>query len=89
MLDDGDACVCPQSISYSLSCKWFRHAVLPQNKVLEAEIFSTDHLKRCAECGQVFVPKSNRAKYCESCAAIVHRRQKAASERKRRWNVDK
>lgn len=88
-LDDGEACVCPQSISYSVSCKWFRWAVLPQDKALEAEIFSTCDLKRCAECGQAFVPKSNRAKYCESCAVKVHRRQKAASERKRRWSVDK
>ena len=88
-LDCGETCVCPQSISRSVSCKWFRWAVLPQDKALEAEIFSNDHLKRCAECGRSFVPKSNRAKYCEGCAVKVHRRQKAASERKRRLNVDK
>ena len=29
LLDDGDECVCPQLISYSLLCKWFRVAVLP------------------------------------------------------------
>ena len=29
LLDDGDYCVCPQLISYSLLCKWFRIAVLP------------------------------------------------------------
>lgn len=29
LLDDGDTCVCPQLISYSLLCKWFRIAVLP------------------------------------------------------------
>ncbi|ERJ00644.1 hypothetical protein HMPREF0262_00595 [Clostridium sp. ATCC 29733] len=40
--------------------------------------------KRCAVCGQPFLPGSNRAKYCKSCAAIVHRRQKTASDRKRR-----
>ncbi|WP_370648772.1 cysteine-rich VLP protein, partial [uncultured Oscillibacter sp.] len=28
LLDDGDECVCPQLISYSLLCKWFRAAVL-------------------------------------------------------------
>ena len=44
-------------------------------------------LKRCAECGGVFVPKSNR-KYCPDCAARVHRRQKTESERKRRSAVD-
>ena len=39
-------------------------------------------------CGGVFVPKSNRAKYCPGCAARVHRRQKTESERKRRSAVD-
>ena len=24
LLDDGEECVCPQSITYSLICKWFR-----------------------------------------------------------------
>ena len=51
---------------------------------LEAEIFRDKELKRCAVCGRVFVPKSNRAKYCPDCAARVHRRQKTESERKRR-----
>ena len=45
-------------------------------------------LKRCVVCGGVFVPKSNRAKYCPGCAARVHRRQKTESERKRRSAVD-
>lgn len=89
MVGNEESTLCPQSISHSVSCKWFRWAVLPQDRALEADIFNIDSLKRCAECGQSFVPKSNRAKYCESCAAKVHRRQKAASERKRRWNVDK
>lgn len=34
LLDDGDECVCPQLISYSLLCKWFRIAVLPLDKLL-------------------------------------------------------
>ena len=87
-LDDGDTCTCPQMISFSVCCKWFRQAVLPQDKPLEAEIFRDKDLKRCAVCGGVFVPKSNRAKYCPGCAARVHRRQKTESERKRRSCVD-
>ena len=27
LLDDGEECICPQSITYSLICKWFRAAV--------------------------------------------------------------
>ena len=84
VLDDGDTCTCPQTISFSVCCKWFRWAVLPLDGTLEAEIFRDKDLKRCEVCGGVFVPKSNRAKYCPGCAARVHRRQKTESERKRR-----
>ena len=87
-LDDGDTCTCPQTVSFSVCCKWFRWAVLPLDKTLEAEIFRDKDLKRCAVCGGVFVPKSNRGKYCPDCAASVHRWQKAESERKRRSSVD-
>ena len=34
LLDDGEECVCPQLIPYSLLCKWFRIAVLPGDKLL-------------------------------------------------------
>ena len=88
LLDDGDTHTCPQTISFSVCCKWFRWSVLPQIGTLEAEIFRDKALKRCAVCGGVFVPKSNRAKYCPDCAARVHRRQKTESERKRRSTVD-
>ena len=88
LLDDGDTCACPQTISFSVCCKWFRWSVLPQSGTLEAEIFWDKELKCCAVCGRVFVPKSNRAKYCPDCAARVHRRQKTESERKRRSCVD-
>ena len=59
-LDDGDTCTCPQTVSFSVCCKWFRWAVLPLDGTLEAEIFRDKDLKRCAVCGGVFVPKSNR-----------------------------
>ena len=37
-LDDGEECVCVQSISYSLMCRWFLNAVLPADRALYAEI---------------------------------------------------
>lgn len=83
-LDDGEPCACVQSISYSLLCKWFRAAVLPLDAALFAALFPRCNVKRCSECGAVFIAGSNRAKYCVECAAKVHRRQKAASERRRR-----
>ena len=84
-LDDGwETCVCVQSISYSLVCKWFRAAVLPADKGLCAALFYRGRARLCAECGTMFVPRSNRGKYCDECAAIVGREKKAAGERKRR-----
>lgn len=84
VLDDGEECVCVQSISYSLLCRWFRTAVLPLDEPLVTALLYRNEHKRCAVCGQPFLPGSNRAKYCKSCAAIIHRRQKTASDRKRR-----
>lgn len=64
-----DECVCVQSISYSLNCKWFREAVLPLDKEFEAELLrQTNKLKRCDTCGTRFVASSNRSKLCPDCA---------------------
>ena len=84
LLDDGEECVCVQSISYSLLCRWFRAAVLPLDGALYAEIIqSRDSVKRCAVCGATFTPKSNRAKYCPDCAVRMRRKQEAERQRKR------
>ena len=83
LLDDGEPCVCPQTISYSLLCRYFRNAVLPAEKELYADIFKR-RTYHCAECGAAFVPNSNLQKYCPSCSKKVHRRQKNESARKRK-----
>ena len=83
LLDDGEPCVCPQAISYSLLCRYFRNAVLPAEKELYTDIFK-QRTYHCAECGTAFVPNSNRQKYCLSCSKKVHRRQKNESARKRK-----
>ena len=82
VLDDGDTCTCPQTVSFSVCCKWFRWAVLPLDGTLKAEIFRDKDLKRCAVCGRVFVPKIQPGKNTAPTAASVHRRQKTESERK-------
>ena len=38
LLDDGEPCVCVQSISFSLMCRWFRVAVLPLDGELAAAL---------------------------------------------------
>ena len=72
ILDDGDTCTCPQTVSFSVCCKWFRWAVLPLDGTLKAEIFRDKDMKRCAVCGGVFVPKSNRAKFCPGSVSYTH-----------------
>ena len=88
-LDDGEPCVCIQSISYSLCCTWFRDWVLPGAPALQAEITSPKGLKRCAECGAPFLAKSNRAKYCPACAKQERRKQDAKRKREQYWNLRK
>ena len=83
-LDDGEECVCVQSISYSLLCRWFRTAVLPQDKELETALFHRMNAKRCAVCRALFTPGSNRAKYCPECAARMKRINAAKRKRKQR-----
>lgn len=83
-LDDGEGCVCVQSISYSLLCKWFRDAVLPKDRELEAALYHRLAAKRCSVCGSLFFPGSNRAKYCPDCAAVMKRTKAAERKRKQR-----
>ena len=89
---DGDCLlldgVCPQFISRSLICRWFRRAVLPQQPKLEQAILSPKKLRRCEVCGKGILARSGRTKYCPACAKEVHRQQKAKSARKRRSGVD-
>lgn len=84
LLDDGDECVCPQLISYSLLCKWFRAAVLPADTLLYAELHQTEDRRRCDVCGVAFASSSNSVKYCPDCRKRIQRRQAAERMRKRR-----
>ena len=83
LLDDGEECVCVQSISYSLLCKYFRRAVLPTDKALYADIY-WQRTRLCDRCGKPFAPGSNRQKYCPECGCSIRRKQKADSARRRR-----
>lgn len=85
---DNDCClildiVCAQSISYTLLCNWFREAVLPLDKELQAALLFKHNLKSCVICGKSFIPNSNRAKYCPICSVMERRRREAARQRRR------
>lgn len=84
LLNDGETCVCPQTITYSLLCTWFRSSVLPLDKELLTELSSCSSRRRCAECGKVFLSASNNIKYCAVCRETVKRRQAAQRKRKQR-----
>ena len=86
LLDDGEEHVCPQGLSYSLICKWFRAAVLPQDTSLCADLLHCDRAKHCELCGRSFVPNSNRGKYCPTCAITARRKKEAERQRRRYYN---
>jgi len=78
LLDDGETCVCVQSISYSLLCRYFREAVLPADRQLCEQITRSGEtdLKRCAVCGSTL----RRAATGRNTAPIA--RQRYAADRK-------
>ena len=82
LLDDGDEHVCPQSISYSLRCRYFTNCVLPADEKLQAEICGKN-LGVCEICKRGFIRKSNRQKYCPECSKKVLRKKKTS------WQSDK
>lgn len=87
LLDRGETVPCIQAISLSVNCKYFRNAVLPLDETLAGELFPGNtkrQNRKCVVCGKAFSSKAPNAKYCRACANVVHRKQKAESERKRR-----
>lgn len=86
LLDNGEPCPCPQMLTCSLICKWFRRAVLPDSPALQNGIVLHKGEKLCTECGRGFIPASNRAKYCPDCAKDVRRRKEAARMKARYYS---
>lgn len=84
LLDDGEVCVCPQLISYTVLCRYFQTAVLPADRELYAEIMENNSGKKCASCGKPFVPRSNRALYCDRCRAVNERQRTRERVRRHR-----
>lgn len=61
-LDDGEGCTCPQSLAYTLICKYFRRAVLPSELELEQDIFNPKDMCRCTICSVRYIAGSGRSK---------------------------
>lgn len=77
-------CVCPQLISYSLLCKYFRMAVLPADKELHAEIMEKDPRRLCGDCSRPFIAARPNALYCKSCSSRRTRLNQREWVRKKR-----
>ncbi len=89
-LDTGyERCLCPQMLSYTLICKYFRAAVLPADTELENELKQTRSGKSCQVCGKPIFSTSNFAKYCPACSARVRKQKEAKRKRERYWNLRK
>ena len=86
LLDDGEEVICPQILSSSVCCTYFRHILLkePEAQALEAALFRKDDLRRCARCGKPLSAHGNRAKYCDDCKVAAQREQQAKYARERR-----
>ena len=90
-LDRGEEVTCPQMLSASVCCRFFRNVLLKDSEAgtLEAEIFSSGARKRCAVCGKEFYSTGNRAKYCADCKVRAQRKQQAEYARRRRAGIKK
>ena len=90
LLDRGEIVQCPQMITQSLVCRFFRDVLLEDRdgRALKAEIMGDDHLKSCAVCGQPFRAISNRAKYCARCSKKMERERISKWAKKTRHHVD-
>ncbi len=85
-LEDLEVVPCPQLLTQSLVCKYFRDVLLEdkRNKEFKAEVMGTDFRKVCCVCGQHFRALSNRAKYCAKCATKARREQERERQRRNR-----
>ena len=83
LLDNGDPCVCPQSITNALVCRYFKAAVLPADVELCGAVMGARPSKRCRVCGAPIAVSCNAVKYCPRCARQERRKQDVERKRKR------
>ena len=79
LLDDGEECVCVQSIFLFRSVPMVQVAVLPLDAALYAELMERSRVLHCRECGALFSPRRPNCLYCPDCA------EKRKRQSKKRW----
>ena len=89
LLDDGEPCVCVQSISkYGIYCNYFKNAVLPVDEGLHAEIMKPTGGQRCVLC-QAFASRAKNQRYYPTCAAKQKRLKAAERQRRKRASASR
>lgn len=89
----GDYCIalddeCVQLLSpHHIYCKYFLRAVLPLKENLLIDITKDDRAKRCEICEKLFIPKSNRQRFCTQCSRLNRKSYMQTYMREKRSNV--
>ena len=84
LLDDGETHCCPQLITYSLLCQYFRRAVLPLRPDLENEILSQKPKNVCRNCNKQFEKIQHNQLYFKKCAESRKKWSNTLSARRQR-----
>ena len=88
LLDDGEPCVCVQSISkYGIYCNYFKNAVRLGYKRFYFR--KPTGGKRCVLCRQAFAPRAKNQRYCPACAAKQKRLKAAERQRRKRASASR
>ena len=87
LLDFAECSTCPQWVSCSLICVWFRDAVLPSDRSLASELLRIHPAGFCKHCGKPLFQRKPNQKYCDRCAVIVRREKEARRQRERYRNL--
>lgn len=81
--------VCPfgrySCLAHSICCDVRNYT--DSSKQAEPIKKETIKMKHCDNCGSLFKPKSNRAKYCKVCARRIKNKQVSESKHKSRSKV--
>ena len=73
--------ICPQWLTHSVLCTWFRDAVLPNDTSLKSELYRTLPAGYCKHCGKPF-PANGRKIYCsDRCRNASQKKDTAARVR--------
>ena len=90
LLERDEPVSCPQIISQSVCCKYFRYVLLndPEAKELKARLLKTAEPKHCKLCGMPFTAAARQTKYCEKCKRVAARNRREKYRKKSGSYVD-